>query len=59
MFMVWLRPLNPNRGMKSDADPETKVLLRKVNTLIISLTGISYLHLLQPSGYFVSPRFSI
>jgi hypothetical protein len=57
--MNWLLLLNCNRGMKPDADPETKVWLRKVNTLIVSLIGISPLHFLKPSGYFASPGFSI
>lgn len=45
--------------MKSDADPQTNVWLREVNTLIISLIGISSLHFLKPNGSFESPKFSI
>ena len=45
--------------MKPNADPETKVWLRKVNTLTTSLIGISSLPFLKPSGYFASPRFII
>jgi hypothetical protein len=49
-----LEPRNETRRR-----PRAKVWLCKVNTLIISLIGISSLHVLKPSGYFASLRFSI